>query len=197
MNLANKLTMSRIALSLVIIVLLLFPFEQIGFNFPSLVLDGRIMMDTKYLIVGIIFIIASLTDYFDGIVARKYSMITDFGKTIDAISDKILTNSLIIILACQGMVSPVIAVVIVIRDIVVDSLKMIMGTKKGAVGAIMVAKWKTATLMIGLTLTLFYDLPFSLLGVTISDYILIVAAVLSIISGVEYYKMASSCFETK
>ncbi len=69
MNLANKLTMSRIALSLVIIVLLLFPFEQIGFNFPSLVLDGRIMMDTKYLIAGVIFIIASLTDYFDGIVA--------------------------------------------------------------------------------------------------------------------------------
>ena len=96
MNLANKLTMSRIALSLVIIVLLLLPFEQLGFNFPSLVLDGRIMVDTKYLIAGIIFIIASLTDYFDGIVARKYNMITDFGKTIDAISDKILTNSLVI-----------------------------------------------------------------------------------------------------
>ena len=88
MNLANKLTMSRIALSLVIIVLLLFPFEQLGFNFPSLVLDGRIMVDTKYLIAGIIFIIASLTDYFDGIVARKYNMITEANNAMDEIGLK-------------------------------------------------------------------------------------------------------------
>lgn len=197
MNLANKITMSRIFMSLVIILMLLFPFDQLGINFPSLIINGRILMDSKYLIAGILFIVASLTDYFDGNIARKYNMITDFGKTLDAISDKILTNSLIIILACQGMVSPIIAVVIVIRDIVVDSLKMIMGSKAGAVGAIKIAKYKTATLMVGLVLVLFYDLPFSLMGINVGDYVLIVAAILSIISGVEYYKMASKYFVTK
>jgi len=197
MNLANKITMSRIYMALVIIILLLFPFDQLGISFPSLIVEGKIYMDTKYLIAGVIFIIASITDFFDGHIARKHKMVTDFGKTIDAISDKILTNSIIIILACNGMVSPVIAVVIVIRDIVVDSLKMIMGGKKGAVAAIKVAKYKTATLMVGISLTLFYNLPFSLIGINVSDYVLIIAAVLSIISGVEYYKMAQDCFKEK
>lgn len=194
MNLANKVTMSRIFMAVLIMILLLFPFYQFGFEFPSYVLVGRVTINLKYIIAGVIFIIASITDYIDGNLARKYNMVTDFGKTIDAISDKILTNSLLIILASDGMISPIIAVVIIVRDIITDSLKMMMGTKKGAVGAINVAKWKTATLMIGLTLTLFYNLPFSLIPINVADFLLIIAAVLSVISGVEYYKMTKLCF---
>lgn len=197
MNLANKITMSRIFMAGVIMILLLFPFYQFGISFPVYVIAGRITISLKYIIVGIIFVIASLTDFVDGYVARKYNMVTDFGKTIDAISDKILTNSLLIILACDGMISPVIAVVIVIRDIITDSLKMLMGTKKGAVGAIKIAKWKTATLMVGLVLTLFYNLPFSLIPINVADYLLIISAVLSVISGIEYYNMTKECFVSK
>lgn len=195
MNLANKITMSRIFMALGIMILLLFPFYQFGFTFPTYVIAGRITVDLKYLIAGVVFIIASLTDFIDGNVARKYNMVTDFGKTIDAISDKILTNSLLIILASDGMISPVIAVVIIVRDIVTDSLKMLMGSKKGAVAAINVAKWKTATLMIGLVLKLFYNLPFALIPLNVADFLLIVAAVLSVISGIEYYNMAKGCFK--
>ena len=108
-----------------------------------------------------------------------------------------LTNSLLIVLACDGAVSPVIAVIIVVRDIVVDSIKMLIGNKGKAVAAIPVAKWKTATLMVGLTLTLFYNLPFELFGFRLSDYLLIIAAVLSIISGAKYYVMAKEFITDK
>ncbi len=190
MNLANKITMSRIVMSIIIIILLLFPFYEIGVDVPTYVINGNIVIDLRYIIAGIIFIIASLTDFLDGYVARKYNMVTDFGKMIDAISDKLLTNSLIIILACNGMVSPVIAVVIVMRDIIVDSIKMIIGNKGKAVAAIFIAKVKTAFLMIGLALTLFYNLPFEFMNLRVSSYLLIIASVLSVISGIKYYIMA-------
>ena len=71
----------------------------------------------------------------------------------------------------------VIAVIFIVRDIAVDSMKMIVGNKGHAVGAIGTAKLKTATLMVGLTLTLFYNLPFELIGLRVSDCVLIVSAV--------------------
>ena len=190
MNTANKITMSRIFLSVIILIILLFPWHQVGVDMPVYVVNGNINMDLRYIIAGVLFIVASLTDFIDGHIARKYNMVTDFGKMIDAISDKILTNTLIVVLACDNMVHPVIAVIIIARDIIVDSIKMLVGNKGKAVAAIGVAKYKTASLMVGLTLKLFYDLPFSLLFNGVSDFLLIVAAVLSIISGVKYYLMA-------
>jgi len=190
MNKANKITMSRIIMSIIIIIILLFPFHEIGLEFPIYLLKGSIVIDLKYLIVGFLFIIASLTDFFDGYVARKYNMVTDFGKMIDAISDKLLTNSVLIILACEGKVSAIVAVVIVMRDIVVDSIKMVIGNKGHAVGAIYLAKVKTACLMIGIVLTLFYNLPFELIPLRVSDFLLAIAAILSVVTGVKYYMMA-------
>jgi len=190
MNTANKITMSRIIMSVIIIVLLLFPFDQVGLEFPTFLLKGRILIDLKYIIVGILFIIASLTDFFDGYVARKYNIVTDFGKMMDAISDKLLTNSVLIILACDGKISTAVVVVIIVRDIIVDSIKMIVGNKGGAVAAIGIAKAKTATLMVGIVLTLFYNLPFELIPLRISDFLLVLSAILSIISAAKYYIMA-------
>ena len=197
MNAANKITMSRIVLSFIIMILLLFPFYEVGIKFPTYLINGNVLVDLRYIIAGILFIIASLTDFVDGRVARKYNMVTDFGKMIDAISDKLLTNSLLVILACNGMISPVIAVVFVVRDIVVDSMKMIIGNKGRAVGAIGVANVKTATLMFGLVLTLFYNLPFSLINIRVSDFLLIIAAVLSVVSAFKYYMMAREYFVMK
>ena len=190
MNTANKITMSRIIMTLVIIFILLFPFDQVGFDFPTYLIKGRILVDLKYLIAGVLFIIASLTDFFDGYVARKYNMVTDFGKMMDAISDKLLTNSVLIILACSGKISTIVVVVIIVRDIVVDSIKMVVGNKGKAVSAINIAKVKTALLMTGIILTLFYNLPFELIPIRVSDFILALAAILSLISGAKYYIMA-------
>ncbi len=197
MNTANKITISRIFLSLIILLILLLPWHEFGINIPTYIINGSITIDLRYIISGVLFIIASLTDFIDGKVARKYNMVTDFGKMVDAISDKILTNTVIVVLACENMVHPAIAVIIIGRDIIVDSVKMLIGNKGKAVAAIKVAKYKTASLMIGITLKFFYDLPFSLIPIRISDYLLILAAVLSIISGAKYYTMAKEYLTEK
>ena len=197
MNTANKITMSRIYLTIVMLIILLFPWHQVGIEMPSYIVNGNITIELRYIIAGIIFVIASLTDFIDGKVARKYNMVTDFGKMIDAISDKLLTNTLIVVLASDNMISPIIAVIIIGRDIVVDSIKMLIGNTGKAVAAIKVAKFKTASLMIGLTLKLFYDLPFSLIPIRVSDFLLILAAVLSIVSGAKYYIMAKDYITEK
>ena len=197
MNTANKITMSRIVLSVIILLILLFPWHQVGIDIPTYIVNGNMTIDLRYVISGVLFIIASLTDFIDGKVARKYNMVTDFGKMIDAISDKLLTNTLIVVLAAENMIPPIIAVIIIGRDIIVDSVKMLIGNKGKAVAAIPIAKYKTATLMVGLTLKLFYDIPFSLIPIRISDYLLIVAAVLAIISGAKYYMMAKEYITDK
>ena len=91
MNKANKITISRIIMSVIILILLLVPFEQFNIEFPVWTVGKRVLLDSKYVIAGVLFIIASLTDFLDGYIARKYNMVTDFGKMIDAISDKLLT----------------------------------------------------------------------------------------------------------
>lgn len=197
MNKANKITISRIIMSLIIILILLLPFDQMGIEFPTYLVGGKVVVDLKYIIVGILFIIASLTDFLDGYVARKYNLVTDFGKMVDAISDKLLTNSVLIILAANGKISTTVAVIIVMRDIIVDSIKMVIGNKGAAVAAISVAKLKTATLMVGIILTLFSNLPFELISLRISDFLLAIAAVLSIVSGIKYYIMAQPYLKDK
>jgi CDP-diacylglycerol--glycerol-3-phosphate 3-phosphatidyltransferase len=190
MNAANKITISRIILSIIILIILLFPWHQVGVDIPTYIVRGSMTIDLRYIISGVLFIIASITDFIDGKVARKYNMVTDFGKMIDAISDKLLTNTLIVVLTAENMIHPIIAVIIIGRDIIVDSIKMLIGNKGKAVAAIKVAKFKTASLMVSLTLKLFYDLPFSLIPIRISDYLLILTAVLAVVSGAKYYTMA-------
>ena len=187
LNLPNKLTIFRIFLTLVIIFILLFPFYNLNFSFPKYTIDNTILVDSKYIIAGILFIIASLTDYLDGYIARKYNLITDEGKLLDAIADKVLVNSVVIILSAQGFIHPIIPVILIVRDEIVNSIKMIAGKKGKVVAAINSGKWKTACLMIGTVLTLFYNLPFEIWNIHVSDALLIIAAVLSIVSAIQYF----------
>lgn len=189
MNLPNKLTMARIVLAIVIIILLLFPFQSAGIDIPKLFVNEKIVIDVKYIIAGVLFIIASLTDFLDGYIARKYNLITDFGKLIDAIADKVLVNSVLIILAASGFVHPIIPVVVILRDSIVNSIKMLAASKGKVVAAIASGKIKTASLMIGIVLTLFYNMPFELFNLRVSDFILFIAAVMSIVSGVQYFTL--------
>ncbi len=189
MNLPNKLTMLRIFLTFVIIAILTLPFEAAGIELTKLFINEAIVVDIKYIIAGILFIIASLTDFADGYIARKYNLVTNFGKMIDSIADKILVNSILIILSSTGFIHPIIPVTIIIRDTVVNSIKMIAGSQGSVVSAIWMGKVKAACLMIGIALTLFYNLPFELWNLRISDFLLLIATVLSIISAVQYYNM--------
>ena len=189
MNLPNKLTMFRIFLTFLVIFILLFPFSAMGINESKIFVNESIVINIKYIIAGVIFIIASVTDFVDGYIARKYNMVTDFGKMMDAIADKILVNSVLIILSAQGFVHPLIPVIIIVRDTFVNSIKMVAGSHGNVVAAIKTGKFKTATLMIGIILTWFYDMPFELWNLHVSDFLLILSAALSILSGIQYYSM--------
>ena len=200
MNLPNKLTITRIIMSIVIIIILLggnYTVSLFGFEIPKLFVNEAIVIDLKYIIAGVLFIIASLTDFLDGYIARKYNLITDFGKLIDAIADKILVNSVLIILASQGFIHPIIPVVIISRDSVVNSIKMLAASKGKVVAAIKLGKLKTACLMVGIVLTLFYNLPFELYNISVAKALLFVATILSIISGVQYYTLNKHLISTK
>lgn len=188
MNVANKLTMVRIFLTVVLITILLFPFYMVNIEFPE-ILIGTVTVDTKYLIAAGIFMIASFTDFLDGFIARKYNMVTDFGKMVDAIADKMLVNSTLIILTADGFVHPIITVVIIFRDTCVDTIKMIAGSKGEVVAAIKTGKVKTALLMLGIIFSLCYNLPFELLGYDVANFLLVLAMFFSVISGVQYYFM--------
>ena len=186
MNLPNKLTLSRIILTVVIIILCLFPFYSLGINFPKFNIGG-IIADSTYLIAGVIYIIAAITDFFDGNIARKNNLVTDTGKMLDAIADKVLVNSVLIILAAAGYINVVIPVIIVLRDIVVNAIKMEAAGKGKVVAAIGSGKLKTAALMTGTTLVFFYNMPFEFWNINVADVLLYFACVMSLISAFQYY----------
>lgn len=199
-NLPTRLTFLRLGLALLIIILLIFPFYRIGFEFKTFLFHS-ILIDVRYIMCGVIFIIASFTDYLDGYFARKNNEVTDFGKFTDAVADKVLVNSALIIFASQGFIPAAVPVIIIVRDIIVDAIRMNVATKGTVQAARMSGKIKTACLMIGIVLTFFYNLPFELLGLQISKFFLYFGALMSLVSMYEYYnlnkKLLYSEFETK
>ena len=188
MNLPTKLTVSRIVMSIIVIIIMLFPFHAINVEFPMISIS-KILVDSRYIIAGVLFILASVTDWLDGYIARKYGLITNTGKMLDAIADKILVNSVLIILAATGDIPAIIPVVIVLRDIVVNAIKMEAASRGKVVAAINSGKLKTAALMVGIALAFFKNLPFELWNIRVSDFLLYFATIMSIISMVQYFNM--------
>lgn len=195
MNTSNKLTIFRIFLSFIIVAILLLPFEALGIDLPKLFVNELIVIDVKYLIAGILFVIASITDLLDGYIARKKNCVTDLGKMLDAVADKILVNPVLIILAATGFIHPIIPVVVIMRDSFVNGLKMQAGTKGNVVSAIKLGKIKTVCMMLGIILTLFYNMPFETMNIKCSDFLLIVATTLSVVSAVQYYNLTKKYFK--
>ena len=182
MNTPNKLTIFRIILTLIIVVILLFPFSAMGIDIAQIFVNETIVIDVRYLVAGVLFIIASLTD---------------FGKFMDAVADKILVNAVLVILSAQGFIHPIIPVIIIMRDTFVDSIRMVASKNGKVIPAGMLGKVKTASMMVGLVLTLFYNMPFELLNLRISDFLLILATTLSVISGIQYYSVNREFFKEK
>ena len=187
MNLPNKITIGRIIMSVILVIILVFPFYQIGFVWPKYLIGGKVAIDLKYIVCGILFAIASITDFVDGSIARRQNQVTDFGKVMDAIADKILVNGVLIILAYDGFIPVIVPVIIIIRDIAVDTIKMLAGAKGNAVGASVWGKVKTIFMLVGLSLVFFYNLPFALFNAPVGNYLVLVATILSIYSGIEYF----------
>ncbi len=187
MNFANNLTKSRIIMAIIILTILLFPWSDIHFTFPTFLVAGKVLVDSKYIIAGFIFVMASVTDYLDGQTARKEKKTSDYGAIMDAIADKVLVNGVLIVLAYQGFVSVLIPVIIVLRDTIVDALRIGAASKKVIVKANKWGKLKTATMLMGISLMLFYNLPFEIWNIYLAEILIDVATVLSVASGVIYY----------
>ena len=126
MNLPNKLTLTRI---------LLVPVFMVFVSLTSLsgIADGS-FQPTYYLIAGIVFAAASFTDFLDGHLARKWNMVTDFGKFADPLADKLLTTVAFIYMMRDGVCSPVVLCIILAREFAVSGLRMVAaGAKDGKV----------------------------------------------------------------
>ena len=191
MNLPTKITVVRLILTVFILLLLCIPFSYFGFNFPKYDFYG-VPVELNYIIAGVIFIIASLTDFLDGYLARKNNQVTDLGKMLDAIADKVLVSPVLIVLAANGFIPVIIPVIYITRDIVVDAIKM-QAAKSGKVqAAIKSGKYKTAFMMIGLSLTFFYNISFEFINIRVDLGLLFLACILSIVSAYEYYKINKS-----
>lgn len=187
MNTPTKITVVRLILTVFILLLMWNQFfSLIGFNFPKYNING-VLVQLNYIIAGVIFIIASLTDWLDGYLARKNNQVTDLGKMLDAIADKVLVNPVLIVLAANGFIPTIVPVIYITRDIVVDAIKMQAATKGKVQAAIKSGKYKTATMMVGLCLVFFYNIPFEFININVAIGLLYIACILSIVSAVEYY----------
>ena len=181
MNLPNKLTLTRILLVPVFMI-----FVSLGqYITPS-------YNPRYYLIAGLIFAAASFTDFLDGHLARKWNMVTDFGKFADPLADKLLTTVAFIYMMRDGVCSPVVLCIILAREFAVSGLRMVAaGAKDGKViAANMWGKVKTVLQMLTI---LFYYFTVSLTGnvlgqqcADIASVLCWVVAAVTAISGIKY-----------
>jgi len=203
MNLPNKITIGRVVMVGILIVLLALPYVSLGINIPILAGDVNLI----YLIGAILFLVASFSDFLDGYIARKFNLVTDFGKFMDPVADKILVDASLIFLmirpvyaaSSQLVVMPVIVIIFIARDLIVDAMRLVASGKKVVVAANIFGKLKTVAQMIAVTFLFLNDWPFSFLGLpqylTITDILVYIAALLSVLSGVIYVIQNKQVFQ--
>ncbi len=187
MNLPNKLTMFRIFMTLAVVALIGVNWSLLNINWPIYLIGGKVVLRLNYLIAGVLFVVAAVTDMLDGYIARKKNLVTDFGKTLDAIADKVLVNSVLIIFASNGFIHPIIAVIYIFRDEIVNALRIHAAKNGIVVPAGMNGKIKTFAMMVGLSLMFFYNLPFELINIRVDKFLIYFATIMSVVSGIEYY----------
>jgi CDP-diacylglycerol--glycerol-3-phosphate 3-phosphatidyltransferase len=196
MNLANKITIFRIIL---VPIILIIPF----FNIPGDVWG----VPLSFVIIDVIFVIASLTDKLDGYIARSRNQITNLGKFLDPIADKILVIVAMLILVEAGKLPAWIPAIVVIREFIVSGYRLIAVEKQGKVIAASVwGKIKTCTQMLGLTIAFLDVHSFGAIfteNLTGGAYVLNLATTLllgisviaTIFSGIDYLKGCKEIFK--
>lgn len=186
MNLPNKLTMLRIVMIPLIILVYLFPYSAFGIVVPEFHV-GNVDISLINLIVLLLYVAAAVTDAIDGHIARSRHMITTFGKFADPIADKLLTTSMFLLFVSKGLIPIVPVIIMVARDTIVDGCRMAAAGNGKVVAAGMAGKLKTVLQMVTVALVLLNNLPFELLGLPVSEIMLWFAALVSVVSGVQYF----------
>lgn len=190
MNLPNKLTFIR---------LLLIPFFLILTAVP---LDwGKVEMlgseiNLAYLIATIIFIVASITDWADGYIARRDNLVTNFGKFADPLADKLLVSAALIMLIQLGKAPAWVVVIIIARELAVTGLRLLLVEEGGTVlAAAWPGKIKTVSQMFAIIFLLVNDFPFAGTGLPIGSILLYISLIMTVYSGVDYFYNARHIFK--
>ena len=151
--------------------------------------------DTCRIIAAVLFIIGCLTDFLDGRIARKRNLITDFGKFIDPVADKLLVLTTLIMLIHLGKMPAWIVIVILCRELAVDGLRMVSVTKGKVIAAGPLGKWKTACQMILISAMLILNLSvYEAWPLTVLAAIVVL---LTLISAVDYFSRNASVLSEK
>lgn len=201
MNLPTKITFSRI-IATVVLIITLFVLSVIP-NLSTPIL-GNTRINLIFLIVFVFFVIASYTDHLDGKLARKNNQVTDLGKFLDPVADKLLVSSMLIFLCAHYIVAPYAkeqiafipvwcVIIMVARDTVVDALRFIAAQKGVVIAANIFGKLKTVLQMVAISCVLLNDFPFHYMYpnntnpyLTVTMFIVYAATLVSLISGVIY-----------
>ena len=195
MNLPNKLSILRIILVPVTMLFMLpvniYGWQPEGWN--------AFINSNGMTVAAAVFIIASLTDMADGKIARKYNLITDLGKFLDSLADKILVISIMLGLVYLGRLSPILVMIIILREFAVSGLRMIAASKGEVIAARMIGKVKTVTQMVAIIYIMFEPFLIRIFGLTYNGYPLEISAVtiigdvlfgicviMTIVSGIDY-----------
>ncbi len=189
MNISNKLTILR-----VILVIIMFPIPYIMGTEATI---GNTGISVSMLIVTILFAIASYTDHLDGKLARKNNWITNFGKFMDPLADKILVMAAMLMLLDFGRIPAWIPLIVVFREFAVSGYRFMAATENQVIPASKGGKWKTATQMVGLIIMLISPYGFfekNIQNMTwqiitiIGSIMLVISTILTITSGWDYLK---------
>ncbi len=178
MNIPNRLTVLRV---------LLIPFMVILYYLDKAFGDP-LVLNGYSIAIGSLFIVASLTDFLDGFLARRWQIITVFGKFLDPLADKLLVMFALLMLQDIGVIPMWIVLVILTREFIVTGIRLIAVDGGNVIAASNLGKYKTASTMVALILLLFHVPALNLTVVTM-DFgliILYIATVLTIVSGLEY-----------
>lgn len=139
MNLPNQLTMGRLFLTALFVAVM---------SIPDQLLKSIHLLDYRITIAILFFLIASLTDFLDGYIARKLKLVTDFGKLMDPLVDKILTSAVFIILTQENMIPAWITITIISREFLVTGLRLLASNQGKVLSADSLGKWKTTSQII-------------------------------------------------
>jgi CDP-diacylglycerol--glycerol-3-phosphate 3-phosphatidyltransferase len=183
MNLPNKLTFVRIILTVPFIYFLQ-ESNTGGFVYR--------------IIAFLIFVIASLTDFFDGYIARKYNMVSDFGKIMDPLADKILVISALVIFVKLNYIPPWMSIVVIAREFLISGIRMLAAANGEVIAAGKLGKYKTTSQMIVILLLMLTG-PHLKIGKISIDmmYFMLVPVILTIWSGWEYTSKSKHYFLNK
>jgi CDP-diacylglycerol--glycerol-3-phosphate 3-phosphatidyltransferase len=206
MNLPTKITFSRLVIVAVMLIALVV-FELVfalNSSLDKAMFDlhlGDHTISGVYLVVFVIFVIASFTDFLDGYIARKYNLISDLGKFLDPIADKFLINSMLIFLTIPHAFSPnqtiiipwIVTVAFILRDLLVDGLRTYASSRQVVIAANIFGKLKTNFQIVAIVFVLLNGFTFFYFDATwpqylkISDILVYIALSMSIISAIIYY----------